>query len=215
MKDSSVISEFLESGERVLWIGRPVMGFALSPSERGYLVTMLAMLGVFAWFAWRIFHGGPLGANAVNLGWFVIMAVSPLAILWFAGRPLFRSLSRRRRMVYCLTDRRALIVEASKRKIWAWLRIDYDTPIAVTEASVRRGHISFGRRYDFDTEEWPLFRGFTFYNITGVGAVVDQVVALQKRLAPSGVDAGGRRSAATVAVAKTAPVGAGMKLYSL
>jgi hypothetical protein len=90
-------------------------------------------------------------------------------------------------MVYCLTNERALIVESRSPRAQAWLRISYDTPVAVTEKAGGRGHIAFGRKYDFDTEEWPIFRGFAFYDIKDVKRVTHLIERLQDGMAPPGV----------------------------
>lgn len=189
MNEAEVFSDFVEEGETVLWIGKPAASLALSPSERAYLLTMIFMLALLGLLARRALDGASDLSGGLVLSLALLAAIG-LAVVWLSGRPLARSLSRRRRMVYCLTDRRALIVEETKRKAWAWLRIDYDTPVAYTQARGRRGHISFGRRYDFDTEEWPLFRGFTFYNIKDPANVVRLVEDLQKSLAPPGAATG-------------------------
>jgi len=195
MKDAGVFSDFLEEGENVLWIGKPAATFALSPTERSYLFAMAFMLALLGWLGWGVIAGAGARISPGAMMVTGLLSAVAVGVVWLSGRPLVRSISRRRRMVYCLTDRRALIVEATKRKAWAWLRLDYDTPVAVTEARGRRGHISFGRRYDFDTEEWPLFRGFTFYNIKDHAKVVGLVEDLQKSLAPPDAKTGRARMA--------------------
>lgn len=202
MNEAEVFSDFLEEGETVLWIGKPAASFALSPSERAYLLTMIFMLALLGLLARRALGAAPdLGGLVLSLA---LLAAIGLAVVWLSGRPLVRSLSRRRSMVYCLTDRRALIVEETKRKAWAWLRLDYDTPVAYAQGRGRRGHISFGRRYDFDTEEWPLFRGFTFYNIRDPAMVLRLVEDLQKALAPPGAEIGRARTLPASAMGEAA-----------
>ena len=81
----------------------------------------------------------------------------------------------------------AIIVEGRNPKSRAWLRISYDTPVAVSERGGGRGHVAFGRKYDFDMEEWPIFRGFAFYDIKDIKRVVHLIERLQDGMAPPGV----------------------------
>lgn len=180
MAASDVISEFLHEGENVLWIGRPGGGLAPSPSERASLVALLfiaATLAIAVSAAERL-DGDPklLAATAGLLG---LAGLSQLYVL-------FRSFLRRQGLVYCLTNERALIVESANPKSRAWLRIAYDTPVAITRIGRGRGHVAFGRRYDFDTEERPILRGFAFYGIREVERVADLIERMQDGMAPPG-----------------------------
>jgi hypothetical protein len=180
MKNTDVISGFLHQGENVLWIGRPGFTLAPTPTERLHLVTLVlfvAALG-FVLFARRGLEGewGAFWVTAGLLG--LATLVQFLSVL--------KSIRRRAGIVYCLTNERALIIEQTDPRSRAFLRIAYDTPIAVTEHRKGRGHIAFGRKYDFDTEEWPIFRGFAFYDIRDVARVVGLIERLQDGMAPPG-----------------------------
>ncbi|MEQ1929428.1 MAG: hypothetical protein ABL957_02695 [Parvularculaceae bacterium] len=181
MKKTDVISGLLHQGENILWIGQPGFSLAPSPSERVKLLTLVFLFGALMLVvaAHNRFQGSP----------FVLAFV--VALLGAAGAAhllaLFHSLGRRSSMVYCLTNERAIIVEGHNPKSRAWLRISYDTPVAVSERGAGRGHIAFGRKYDFDTEEWPIFRGFAFYDIKDIKRVVHLIERLQDGMAPPGV----------------------------
>lgn len=195
MKYGEVFSEFLHPGENILWIGRPGFSLRLSTSEFHTLTTAILPAGVAALIAYVF---GPKFAAGERFD-FPLIATAAAALLILAAVQmwrLLRSLARRRVMVYALTNERAMIVEVSGRRSWAWLRISYDTPIALSEGRGRRGHISFGRRYDFDTEEWPLFRGFTFFNIRDYRKVAEMIERLQDGMAPPGVVPGIKAMAA-------------------
>ena len=180
MAASDVISGFLHEGENILWIGKPGGSLAPSPSERASLVALLFILTALAVAitAAEKLDGDPALLAAVG-GFLGLAALLQLHVL-------FRSFIRRRGIVYCLTNERALIVESTGPKSRAWLRIAYDTPVAVTRTGRGRGHIAFGRRYDFDTEERPIFRGFAFYGIRDVERVSDLIERMQDGMAPPG-----------------------------
>lgn len=180
MAASDVISEFLHQGENVLWIGKPGGSLTPSPTERASLVALLfilATLGI-AISASDKLNGDPALLAAVG-GLLGLAGLSQLYVLT-------RSYLRRRGIVYCLTNERALIVESTAPKSRAWLRIAYDTPVAITRTGRGRGHVAFGRKYDFDTEERPIFRGFAFYGIREVERVSDLIERLQDGMAPPG-----------------------------
>jgi hypothetical protein len=188
MKYGEVFSEFLHPGENILWIGRPGFSLRLSSSEFQSLNVALVLSAIYAVGASVLLPRVIAGPSREVV--LLALAVAALLLLPVAAANILvflRSLARRRLMVYALTNERAMIVEASKKRAWAWLRISYDTPIAMSEGRGKRGHISFGRRYDFDTEEWPLFRGFTFFNIKDYRKVADMIEKLQDGMAPPGV----------------------------
>lgn len=194
VKIADVIAGILHQGENVLWIGQPGFSLAPSPSERIKLLALFFLSGalIVTIAAHRRFEGSPyvLAFVATLLG---LAALAHLVAL-------YRSLKRRSSMIYCLTNERALIVEGAEPKSRAWLRLSYDTPVAVTPKRGGRGHIAFGRKYDFDTEEWPIFRGFAFYDIREVERVAHLVERLQDSMVPPhvipGVQAMARRKAA-------------------
>jgi hypothetical protein len=187
---ADVISKFLHQGENVLWIGRPGFSLAPSPTERTHLIGLVfvAVALMVAVSSVERLEGSiaVLGAVAGLLG---LVALFQFYALW-------RSFTRRGAIVYCLTNERALIIEGSGAKSLAWLRIAYDTPVAVTALGGGRGHVAFGRRYDFDTEEWPIFRGFAFYDIRGVQRVADLIERMQDGMAPPGTVPGIKAMAA-------------------
>jgi hypothetical protein len=194
MAAPDVISGFLHEGENILWIGKPGGSLAPSPNERASLVALLFVLTTLAvaLSAAEKLDGDPVLLAAVG-GFLGLAGLLQLQVL-------YRSFMRRRGIVYCLTNERALIVESSGQKSRAWLRIAYDTPVAVTRTGRGRGHVAFGRRYDFDTEERPIFRGFAFYGIREVERVTDLIERLQDGMAPPGTVPGIR------AMARPAPV---------
>lgn len=193
MAASDVISSFLHDGENVLWIGKPGGGLAPSPSERAHLV---ALIFIVATLAVAISAHAKLEGDTAVLALVAGLLALAALIQFYA---LFRSFARRRGIVYCLTNERALIVESSDPRSRAWLRIAYDTPVAVTKTGGGRGHVAFGRRYDFDTEEKPILRGFAFYGIREVERVADLIERLQDGMAPPGTVPGIK------AMAKSAP----------
>ncbi|MBY0421097.1 MAG: hypothetical protein K2Q06_02255 [Parvularculaceae bacterium] len=204
MKAEEVFQRFLEKGETILWIGRPGPGRTLTPAEVRHLVYLGLItvgLGIVGFdLLPRAAEGSLAGAVVLFL---MLAAVEAASAFVFAGS-VVRSFRRRTVMLYGLTTDRAIIVEAGQKPHWAWVRLAEDTPIAVTEYGGGRGSISIGRRYDFDTEEWPLFRGFTFYNVKNVDQVRRILDRLQdgyhvNRAKGSGRDGGVDRSASLVA----------------
>lgn len=178
VKIADVIAGQLHQGENVLWIGQPGSSIGFSPSERIKLLTLFFLfvaLGVTI-AAHASFRGSPF------VLFFVVALLGAAVVAHFIA--LYRSLRRRSNMIYCLTNERALIVEGAEPKSRAWLRLSYDTPVAVTQKAFGRGHIAFGRKYDFDTEEWPIFRGFAFYDIRDVDRVAHLVERLQDSMTP-------------------------------
>lgn len=179
MKAEDVFQDYLEKGESILWIGRPGPGRTYGPSDarRAFYFSALTLLliAIGAYFGPRV--AAMSLAGAIVLGAALIVAET----IFFAAhiRPIGRAMRRRAAMLYCLTNERALIVEAALPRRWAWVRIADDTPIAVTELGGGRATISIGRRYDFDTEDFPLFRGFTFYNIKDGDVVRRKIERLQ------------------------------------
>lgn len=178
VKIADVIAGHLHQGENVLWIGQPGFSLAPSPSERIKLLTLFflcaALVVVVA--AHHRFQG-----SIFALAFLVLLLGAAILAHLLA---LHRSLKRRSNMIYCLTNERALIVEGAAPKSRAWLRLSYDTPVAVTQRPGGRGHVAFGRKYDFDTEEWPIFRGFAFYDIREVERVAHLVERLQDSMTP-------------------------------
>lgn len=179
MKTEEVFQRYLEKGETILWIGRPGPGHTLTPAEIRHLVYLLLVTIVVAFagadFLPRALAGSLAGGVVLTLA---LLGVEALAAFVFAGS-VVRSFRRRAAMLYCLTTDRALIVEASEKRHWAWVRLAEDTPISVVETRGGRGSVSIGRRYDFDTEDWPLFRGFTFYNVPNVSQIQRIIERLQ------------------------------------
>jgi hypothetical protein len=181
VKNTDVISGLLHQGENILWIGQPGFSLAPSPTER---VRLLALLFLFGALITVIAVHARFEGSPFVLG-FVLLLLGAATVAHFLA--LYRSIRRRSSMVYCLTNERALIVESAEPRTRAWLRISYDTPVAVTKKSGGRGHVAFGRRYDFDTEEWPILRGFAFYDIREVDRVTHLIERLQDGMAPPGV----------------------------
>ena len=192
MKAEEVFQRYLEKGETILWIGRPGPGRTLTPAEVRHLVYLLFITAFLAWMGVDLLpqaRAGSLSGFLVLL--LVLIGVWSIAAYVFAGS-VVRSFMRRAAMLYCLTTDRALIVEASERRHWAWVRLAEDTPVSVTEHGQGRGSVSIGRRYDFDTEDWPLFRGFTFYNVKNVEQVRRMIDRLQDGYHANRAISGGR-----------------------
>lgn len=194
VKNADVISQFLHQGENILWLGRPGFSLAPSPSDRVRLLALLFLFGALMVViaVHNRFEGSPFVLA------FVVLVLGSAVLAHFLA--LQRSLRRRSGMVYCLTNERALIVESGNPKSRAWLRLSYDTPVAVTEKGGGRGHIAFGRKYDFDTEEWPIFRGFAFYDIKDLDRVTHLIERLQDSMTPPHVVPGVK------AMARAAPL---------
>ncbi len=123
----ATIRGVMQPGETLLWLGRPTRPArpAQGPSIGLPEAFLLAVLGVVGLLVFnRLMDDRPLGLADLQAGSAILMLGAYFGAPWLTARP--RVLSRRR-IAYAVTDRRALVLELSRRGV----RLDAHGPAQI------------------------------------------------------------------------------------
>lgn len=138
----AVIAQVLTPGESLLWAGQPKQGIRFSLTDL-FLIPFFCLWGggalVFeSMMIYLAVTGGPLWGVAYGLPF------AALGLYMLVGR-FFYDRAKRARTFYGVTDQRALIVQAGRRKR-SETSVDFASQqvITLSEASGGRGTIHFG-----------------------------------------------------------------------
>jgi hypothetical protein len=168
------IRPYLDLGEHVLWTGRPRQGIVWRDSD-ALLVPFGALFGVAALVELeKFFNRIGTGVHALSLP-LVIMAAA-IALYLVFGRFMLDAYHRSK-LVYAITDRRAIILESALRTSMTWVDLKNLKNQQLDEHASGRGTIHFGSisnghkfRLHSGMAEHPMF--FQIENARGVYAIL-------------------------------------------
>lgn len=135
---SSALQDELESGERIVWNGRPKQGIIFRPYDK--FVGIFALFGLGGSIAWIY------GALSTNAPPFVLIIVAlGIAQFLFAGIGAFvKDLQTRKNAFYALTNKRVIVVSASALRQVRSLNLQAVTDISFSRNNDDVGTILFG-----------------------------------------------------------------------
>jgi len=173
----------LNSGERLLWVGRPPSSFRFHAADIFYIPFMIFWLG----FVLMAFFGTTKdGDSSGEIFLFPLLAIGLYMLI---GRFFYES-SKRKRTFYGLTTERVLIISGLIHKKTKSLNLRTLTDVTLEEKSGGRGTIQFGASAShssfFKGATWPGMEGFLppmFDMIENVRSVYQQILDAQKKAA--------------------------------
>jgi hypothetical protein len=141
--DGSSIERELNSGERLLWKGRPRGGIRLRGMD-AFLIPFSLFWAGFIFFA--AFAGVHQGLNKGPAGWSALIPLSPFIVIGLyilVGR-FFVDAMMRARTEYGVTNRRAIIVSGLFSRSIKSIDLRSTSEIALNERGDKSGTITFG-----------------------------------------------------------------------
>jgi hypothetical protein len=141
--DGSSIERELNSGERLLWKGRPRVGIRLRGMD-GFLIPFSLFWAGFIFFA--AFAGVRQGLKNGPAGWAALIPLSPFIVIGLyilVGR-FFVDATLRARTEYGLTNRRAIIVSGLFSRNIKSVDLRATPEILLSEKRDGSGTITFG-----------------------------------------------------------------------
>jgi hypothetical protein len=178
------ISSHLESGESVIWTGKPKQGLMLRAADAFMIPFSLLWCGfVVFWEASVLAGGGPPFFSLVGVPFVVI------GIYFVIGR-FFVDSRLRAKTFYGLTNRRVIIVSGLFSRTINSLPLRTLHDISVQERPDRSGTVMFGRPHPFASwyagMQWPgmgQYQAPSFELIQDAKRVHDQVLEAQRAAA--------------------------------
>ncbi len=173
------LREFLESGESLLWSGRPKQGIILRTGDT-YAIPFSLMWAGFAFF-WE-FTVIQTNAPFFFKLWGIPFVLTGLYIVF--GR-FFYDAWVRKNTIYGLTDKRVIIKSGGWNKTITSLNLSNLREVTLKEKSDGSGSIIFGQENNIN----QMFRGFSknkqtpsFEMIPHVRKVYNQILELQNKI---------------------------------
>jgi hypothetical protein len=150
---------YLQTGERIVWTGRPAQGIRFSARDIFLIPFSLLWGGIaIAVFAGSIFGGlqtaSPEGGTAAILPFVLFGGVFAVVGVYVVFGRFFADAWVRSRIVYALTDRRALVLRRMFGERLSAVSLAHSPGLSL---SLR------GKRGDVDFEPRSMFRGFSMW----------------------------------------------------
>ena len=140
--DGSSIERELNSGERLLWKGRPPGGFRLRSTDAFMIPFSLFWSGIVFSAALAAFNQ-PAQKAAVGPSLFFLIPFLLIGLYMLIGR-FFVDAMMRARTEYAVTNRRAIIVSGFFSRNVKSIDLKTTSEIAISERSDKSGTITFG-----------------------------------------------------------------------
>jgi hypothetical protein len=174
----------LEPGEVLLWADRPEAAALVRSKRQHFLRGALGLVVIAGFFLLSFLPNWPEGAKGVLLGGFVVLAVA--YCLWLLAAPKLAQTAAGR-MVYAVTDRRAMILETwPRRRLRVFRPADLDEP-QVLPADTGLGSVVFVHRKLpwWERSAGGGYRTEVFYGIAEPERVGAALEALRSGAPPS------------------------------
>lgn len=176
----NIISPHLESGESIIWTGRPRQGIIFRASDTWLVPFSLIWCGFAIFWAYSaMVSNSPLFFKLIGIS-FVLMGVN-----FVVGRFLLDA-KKRTSIYYGITNRRILIVFAGRTKHFKSLNLQTLTDISFLESANGRGTITFGSIDRWEEMQELQWAGFSnrlmprFEQIENVKDVYTKIFEAQK-----------------------------------
>jgi hypothetical protein len=147
-----VITEYfsphLKEGERILWTGKPKTGFQLRDADIILIPVSIILIGFSVVLDYTMIQ---FESPAIFK---VIGVLFAVAGIYFGGVRFFLDRAKRRKIFYCITDKRVLIIAGSKKKLKT-LPLKNIERLDLTEEKDGSGFIIFGNTNPL----WPWLLG--------------------------------------------------------
>ena len=175
------ISRYLDSGEALLWSGTPRQGLLLRGSD-AFLIPFSLMWGGFAIF-WEL---GVIASDApfIFMLWGIPFVL--IGLYMIAGR-FFVDAKVRAKTIYCLTDKRAMILSGLFSRSVNSLPLASLSDLTLKEKADRTGTVTFGRPHPMamwsSGMQWPgmgQYQSPAFEMISNAKNVHDQILELKR-----------------------------------
>jgi len=134
----------LDSGEKLLWAGRPAQGMVLTPQDWYAIPFGVVWLGFAVYNFWPTKAPEPL-KSPVPLALFVAMGLLFIGIgIYFLVGRFFADRLYRSRLSYGITDRRAIIISGLRRRSVQSIYLSSLSALTLEERRDGSGTIYFG-----------------------------------------------------------------------
>ncbi len=141
--DGSAIERELDSGERLLWKGRPPGGIRLRSADMFMIPFSLFWTGIVFSAAWAAFHQSAQKGAAAAPGLLFLIPFILVGLYILIGR-FFVDAMMRARTEYAVTNRRAIIVSGLFSRNVKSIDLKTTSEIAISERGDKSGTITFG-----------------------------------------------------------------------
>jgi hypothetical protein len=170
----------LDSGEKLLWAGRPAQGIVLTWLDWYWIPFIAAWLGIAVYSFWPKSTKTPeplalfVAAGIFGIGFYVLIG-RYVADLWY-----------RSRLIYGVTDRRAIILSGMRRRSVQSIYLSSLSILKLEERRDRSGTIYFGDQPSssyWHTDTWPGV-GTQFFRIADakqVYTILHEAMQRQKK----------------------------------
>ena len=179
----------LDSGEELLWAGHPAQGIVLTPQEWGLMPFGVFWLGLAVYNFWPTKAPEPFKLPA-QFALFVAMGLLfiGIGIYLLVGRFFAESLYRSR-LIYGITDRRAIIISGFRRRSVQSIYLSSLSALTLEERPDGSGTIYFGDQPPYSHWQrssyfFQLGLGPQFFRITDVKTaytIVHEAMQRQKK----------------------------------
>jgi len=178
----------LDSGEKLLWAGRPAQGMVLTPRDWAAIPNGVAWLSVAVYIFWPTKAPEPL-KSPVPFALFVAMGLLfiGIGIYLLIGR-FFADRLYRSRLIYGITDRRAIIISGLRRRSVQSIYLSSLSALTLEERRDGSGTIYFGDQPSYlrGASGIGFLQGFgtQFFRIADVKqvyAIVHEAMQRQKK----------------------------------
>ena len=138
------LRSYLDSGEKLLWAGRPAQGVVLTPEDWSLMPWGVVGLGIAVYNFWPTKAPEPLKSPSpfalfVATGLLFIGLGIYLLVGRFCANRLYRS-----RLIYGITDRRAIIISGLRRRSVQSIYLSSLSALTLEERRDGSGTIYFG-----------------------------------------------------------------------
>jgi hypothetical protein len=180
------LRSYLDPGEKLLWAGRPIQGVVFTPPDWYLIPFSVVWLGVAL-----IISLANLKKTPEPMGAAVSVLFVGIGIYWLIGR-FFVDSFYRARLVYGVTDRRAIIASGVFRGSVQSIDLSSLSGLKLEERGDGTGTISFGDQPGHSNYSWYAWSGpglqasagsqfFRVADVKKVYGIVREAMQRQKR----------------------------------
>ena len=176
----------LDSGEKLLWAGRPAQGMVLTPQDWYAIPFGVVWLGFAVYNFWPTKAPEPL-KSPVPLALFVAMGLLFIGIgIYFLVGRFFADRLYRSRLSYGITDRRAIIISGLRRRSVQSIYLSSLSTLTLEECREGSGTIYFGDKPPYWQRSSFFYQGlgaqfFRIADVITVYTIAQEAMQRQKK----------------------------------
>jgi hypothetical protein len=168
MATQDLFTPYLKCGEKISWTGKPKQGLMIRDADMIAIPMSIMLLGFALLLDFLIL--------SYDVAWIIWLSgfLATIGFIQLGIVRFFTASRRRKRMNYCLTNRRVLLIDGAKAQLHT-LPLSQINRAEVTAEKDGSGHISFGN----SNPVWPWLFG-TFYFSSGELPGIELIPEVEK-----------------------------------